>query len=385
MTTIKPITSISNQADFDALCQSLMNEKAIALDTEFMRTNTFYAKIGLLQLATPTELYLVDPLPIPDWSEFNRLITCEEVSIVVHSASEDLNLLLTHCGVIPVNLFDTQIAAAFLGLGFSLSYQALVENQLGIHIEKEETRSDWLRRPLSEKQLHYAANDVLYLLEIADKLRAQLQHQNRLPWFEEECEGILKIATLAESESYWATLYSNISNAWRLSDKGLDYLRLLCIWREQESRRRNRPRSWVAKDGDLQTLAFAASSMSQLSADELAGVKLQDPKLLGRYAREFSQLLSQGESEDSVRDRSSLSVPLDSAARSTLKQLQKVVEAEADQLQLAPELLGRKKQLVELLRQYAESGALGWADGETRWRQTILEPKFMRVLSGKVN
>jgi ribonuclease D len=385
MTTAKPIVSISTQSDFDALCDSLMNEKAIALDTEFMRTNTFYAKIGLLQLATSTELYLVDPLPIPDWSGFNRLITCKDVSIVVHSASEDLNLLLTHCGVMPVNLFDTQIAAAFLGLGFSLSYQALVEHQLSIRIEKEETRSDWLRRPLSEKQLHYAANDVLYLLEIADKLRDGLQQQNRLSWFEEECAGLLKTSALVETESYWATLYANVSNAWRLSDKGLSYLQALCIWREQESRRRNRPRSWIAKDGDLQSLAFAASGMGDLSVDRLGEVKLQDPKLLVKYASEFNQIFIQKESDDTATDRSNLNVPLDSSARSTLKKLQKVVEAEAGKLQLAPELLGRKKQLLELLKQYTEFGTLNWPDGQASWRQPILEPEFMRVLTGKAN
>lgn len=383
MTATKPITSISTQADFDALCNSLMNEKAIALDTEFMRTNTFFAKIGLLQLATPNALYLVDPLPIPDWNCFNRLITCDAVTIVVHSASEDLNLLLTHCGAIPGTLFDTQIAAAFLGLGFSLSYQALVEDQLGIRIEKEETRSDWLQRPLSDKQLHYAANDVLYLLEIAEKLQAALQHQDRLSWFQAECNGVLDNAKLVETEEYWSTLYANMSNAWRLNDKGLENLRSLCYWREQESRRRNRPRSWIAKDGDLQALAVAAASMQSISAEGLAAVKLQDTKLLSRYSTEFSQLLSEVSSAVSLADRSLLNLPLESSARSKLKKLQKVVEIKADELQLAPELLGRKKQLLELLRQYNESGDLVWAGGANSWRQKLLESDFFRVLRNK--
>ena len=382
MPIAKPITYIFTQADFDKLCHTLMSEKAIALDTEFMRTNTFYAKIGLLQLATPTALYLVDPLQIPDWSAFNRLITVEDIAIVVHSASEDLNLLLTHCGVIPVNLFDTQIAAAFLGLGFSLSYQALVEDQLEIRIEKEETRSDWLKRPLSEKQLHYAANDVLYLLEIADKLHADLESQGRLSWFKDECDVILQNAKQVESESYWATLYSNISNAWRLSDKGLSYLRTLCIWREEESRRRNRPRSWVAKDGDLQSLAIAAAAMPSLSADGLATVKLQDAKLMTRYAGEISQLLIEVGQSNASADRSNLSLPLDSSARSTLKKLQKVVELKAQALHLAPELLGRKKQLVEIIRQYNESGSLAWVGSQTSWRQAILETEFLKALTG---
>jgi ribonuclease D len=385
MTIEKPITKLSNQAEFDDLCTLLSNEEFVALDTEFMRTNTFYAKIGLLQLASSEAIYLVDPLPILDWSGFNQLLTSGEVTIVVHSASEDLNLLLTHCGVVPVKLFDTQIAAAFLGLGFSLSYQALVENQLDIRIEKEETRSDWLQRPLSDKQLHYAANDVLYLLEIAANLTLHLQGKDRLDWFLDECSVGLENAKLVESEAYWGTLYSNINSAWRLPDIGLSYLQKLCTWREQESRKRNRPRSWIAKDGDLQSLAFAASGMVNISAEQLALVKLQDSKLLVRYAAQFSQLLNGGGAAQPYADRSSLSVPLDSADRSTLKKLQKIVEDKAQELELAPELLGRKKQLLELLRQYTECGTLRWAGGQNSWRQKLLEPEFLQVLSGKVN
>ncbi len=385
MTINKLVTALSSQAEFDDLCKSLLDEEFVALDTEFMRTNTFYAKIGLLQLATPNAIYLVDPLPMHDWSTFNRLITSGDVTIVVHSASEDLNLLLTHCGVVPAKLFDTQIAAAFLGLGFSLSYQALVENQLGTRIEKEETRSDWLQRPLSDKQLHYAANDVLYLLEIANDLATQLRDKDRLQWFFDECDVLLENAKLVESEAYWETLYSNISNAWRLPDSGLSYLRRLCCWREQESRKRNRPRSWIAKDGDLQSIALAAAGMESISTERLTSVILQDPKLLGRYAEQFSQLLSRDVPAQFLVDRSSLSVPLDSSGRSTLKKLQKIVEDKAQELELAPELLGRKKQLLELLRQYSEGGSLKWVGGKSSWRQQLLEPEFVRVLSKKVN
>ncbi len=382
MTEAKPFVMISSQSEFDSLCDALQVEKALAIDTEFMRTNTFYAKIGLLQLATASEIYLIDPLSIPDWSGFNRLLLNEGITFVAHSASEDLNLLLTHCGVVPVKLFDTQIAAAFLGFGFSLSYQAIVELLLGIRIEKEETRSDWLKRPLSDKQLHYAADDVLYLLEIADLLTAQLSLKNRLAWFQTECDVAIETAKKVETEACWHTLYSNVSNAWRLSDAGLVLLEKLCFWREQEARKRNKPRSWIAKDADLQTIAVTCAAMAEITPTTLATIKLQDTKLLTRYAAEFSRLLGEIDAEKSALSRAGLNLPLDSAERSILKGLQRVVVAKAEQLEMAPELLGRKKQLVEILQQYQETGELKWPGGQGNWRRPVLEPEFAQILSG---
>ena len=156
------IKYIETQAALEDSCRYWLTLSVIALDTEFMRTNTFYPKLGLLQVADDNQCYLIDPLKINDWSCFTSVLTNPGCEIVLHSAGEDLVTLLVAFGQLPDVLFDTQIASAYAGLGFSLSYQALVRGLIGRELPKDQTRSDWLKRPLSESQLKYAANDVCY-------------------------------------------------------------------------------------------------------------------------------------------------------------------------------------------------------------------------------
>ncbi len=375
------VSYITSDEEFATLCRRWQDSFAIALDTEFMRTNTFYAKIGLLQIADEDAVYLIDPLEIKDWDCFRELLINSNCIIVVHSASEDLNLLLTHTACLPKNLFDTQLAAAFLGLGFSLSYQALVEQQTGITVEKGETRSDWLRRPLTENQLQYAANDVIYLLDIANTLRDALISKSRLSWFEAETETMLKAAEQVEDEMYWSTLYAGISNAWKLSDEALRLSRRLCLWREAESRLRNRPRSWIVKDNDLQAIAVAVAQAAVVDEGLLRSVKVQEPKFLQRYARDLSKILNEQDSDATPLDRSNLNYPVEGSDRKTLKSLQKIVEDKAIQYQLAPELLGRKKHLLDIIKRFNQTGKLNWGGGQENWRQEILATEFLTSLT----
>ena len=375
------VSYITSDEEFATLCMRWQDSFAIALDTEFMRTNTFYAKIGLLQIADEDAVYLIDPLEIKDWDCFRELLINSNCIIVVHSASEDLNLLLTHTACLPKNLFDTQLAAAFLGLGFSLSYQALVEQQTGITVEKGETRSDWLRRPLTENQLQYAANDVIYLLDIANTLRDALISKSRLSWFEAETETMLKAAEQVEDEMYWSTLYAGISNAWKLSDEALRLSRRLCLWREAESRLRNRPRSWIVKDNDLQAIAVAVAQAAVVDEGLLRSVKVQEPKFLQRYARDLSKILNEQDSDATPLDRSNLNYPVEGSDRKTLKSLQKIVEDKAIQYQLAPELLGRKKHLLDIIKRFNQTGKLNWGGGQENWRQEILATEFLTSLT----
>ncbi|MFK7862883.1 MAG: ribonuclease D [Pseudohongiellaceae bacterium] len=373
------VTYVTSNDEFNALCEKWQKLSAIAIDTEFMRTNTFYAKIGLLQIADRERIYLIDPLEIKDWDGFRNLLNSPDCTIVVHSAGEDLNLLLTHIGCLPCCLFDTQIAAAFLGYGFSLSYQALVEKLVGVTVEKGETRSDWLRRPLSPSQLQYAASDVLYLLEVADTLRESLIEKSRLSWFASECQLLLSAAEQVEDEANWGLLYANVSNSWRLNDQALKYLKTLCIWRERESRERNRPRSWIAKDNDLYSLAESAAGFESITEESLKSIKVQETKFLSRYAKEFKKLLSESKS-DLATDKSVLNYPLESSDRKVLKKLQKVVETKAEEFNLAPELLGRKKHLLEIIKRFKLSGKVSWEEANNDWRSQLLETEFSKLL-----
>ena len=138
----------------------------VALDTEFMRVDTFYPIAGLLQVGDGQRAYLVDPLVVKDWAPFAELLEDPAVTKVLHSCSEDLEVFLRLTGALPAPLFDTQLAAGYLNIGFSMGYSRLVKEVLDIDLPKGETRSDWLQRPLSETQISYAAEDAQHLAEV---------------------------------------------------------------------------------------------------------------------------------------------------------------------------------------------------------------------------
>ena len=286
-----PVDIIRDTDRFAKLCEGWSSLPFIAIDTEFVRTNTFYPKIGLLQIADHSKCYLVDPLSIQDWSCFTNLLANPGCTFVIHSCGEDLNLLNTTLGQIPLRIFDTQIAAAFLGLGYSISYQALVAKLFSIDLPKDETRSDWLNRPLSETQQLYAANDTCYLLKIHKVLYLQLIAENKLNWLESECAFLLDSSKEAENITNWYSAYASISNAWKLDKQGLQYLQALSYWREDTARKRDKPRYWIAKDVDLFSIAQQMADDSECTLNKVNSLELSDERLLGKYADQIYKVL----------------------------------------------------------------------------------------------
>ena len=376
-----PVDIIRDTDRFVKLCEGWSSLPFIAIDTEFVRTNTFYPKIGLLQIADHSKCYLVDPLSIQDWSCFTNLLANPECTFVIHSCGEDLNLLNTTLGQIPLRIFDTQIAAAFLGLGYSISYQALVAKLFSIDLPKDETRSDWLNRPLSETQLLYAANDACYLLKIQKVLYQQLIAENKLNWLESECAFLLDSSKEAENITNWYSAYASISNAWKLDKQGLQYLQALSYWREDTARKRDKPRYWIAKDVDLFSIAQQMADDSECTLNKVNSLELSDKRLLGKYADQIYKVLKyQNQAFDEV-DTKMLNKPLNAAMRVKLKACQQVVKRQSEKLSMAPELLARKKILHEQLWAYKNTGGLIWVGELSAWRREVLEPEFVRIYS----
>ena len=376
-----PVDIIRDTDRFAKLCEGWSSLPFIAIDTEFVRTNTFYPKIGLLQIADHSKCYLVDPLSIQDWSCFTNLLANPGCTFVIHSCGEDLNLLNTTLGQIPLRIFDTQIAAAFLGLGYSISYQALVAKLFSIDLPKDETRSDWLNRPLSETQLLYAANDACYLLKIQKVLYQQLIAENKLNWLESECAFLLDSSKEAENITNWYSAYASISNAWKLDKQGLQYLQALSYWREDTARKRDKPRYWIAKDVDLFSIAQQMADDSECTLNKVNSLELSDERLLGKYADQIYKVLKyQNQAFDEV-DTKMLNKPLNAAMRVKLKACQQVVKRLSEKLSMAPELLARKKILHEQLWAYKNTGGLIWVGELSAWRREVLEPEFVRIYS----
>ncbi|RMV93581.1 ribonuclease D, partial [Pseudomonas coronafaciens] len=232
-------------------CAQWQSLPFVALDTEFMRVDTFYPIAALLQIGDGKSAWLIDPLLINDWRPLSALLENPDVIKVVHACSEDLEVLLRLTGSLPVPLFDTQLAAAYLNLGFSMGYSRLVQEVLDIDLPKGETRSDWLQRPLSETQISYAAEDAVHLAELFAILRPRLS-DDKYAWLLDD--GAELVANLRrEVDPY--EVYRDAKLAWKLSRAQLAVLRELCAWREREARARNLPRNRIVREHSLWPLA----------------------------------------------------------------------------------------------------------------------------------
>lgn len=366
---------ITNNEELALLCRRWDCLPILALDTEFIRVDTFFPKLGLIQVCDDNGSYLLDPLVLTDWTAFNAILTNTQITKVLHSCSEDLVVFKEFFGNLPSPIFDTQKAAAFLGFGYSISYQNLVKEVLKIEISKGETRSDWLRRPLTGEQCSYAALDVAYLPEIYRHLRRLLSEKSRLDWLQSECTEMIMTANSEVSESNWESCHQNISTAWKLDNFQLTVLQRLCIWREREARRRDKPRSWIAKDSDLISLAerIPKDRSSLFSISELS------KSLLNRDSDSLLEIIKAPHVGEPLK-LTAIDPPLSAEMRGYLKKCQAVVQKKAEEIGIAPEMLARKKQLMPLVIEVSRNKDFVWPESLSGWRQPLLESAIRQAL-----
>jgi len=317
---------------------------AVMIDTEFMRRDTFFPQAALFQLCFPDSpdiAWLVDPTIMTDFSALVTLLQDESTEKVIHSASEDLEVFQTFLGCQPRPLVDTQKAAAYAGYGFGMGYRRLVEEVTGLELAKDETRSNWLKRPLTPSQLDYAAADVVPLLRVYGVLRERLESLGRLEWVLED--GAM--ATASASGAAPPT-YLKMKSAWKLKPRQLAVLAAVCEWRENRARSVDKPRSWILSD----PVCLALAQLSPRSQAELwkvpdmpaAVVHKQGDVLLERVA----QALNLAEQDLPP----ALPRPLDARQRGMLKQLKSAVAERAAALEVEPEALLMSRDYELLVR-----------------------------------
>lgn len=243
---------IINQTDFENFCQTAITESAIAIDTEFMRDRYYYPKLCLLQLATPDCIALVDPFTVKSYQPLVQLFNAKSLLKIFHSAQQDLEVLELETGTVPKPLFDTQIAATFLGSKNQVSYADLVYQLLNVRIDKSHTRTDWARRPLSKQQLDYAANDVKYLHEIHQLQNNKLQQLGRQTWLDDEIQAFTETTLLQPKPE---ELWKKVKGSQSLKGKQLNILKELAIWRELLAKNKNLPKRFILKDDVMIDLA----------------------------------------------------------------------------------------------------------------------------------
>ncbi len=328
----------------------------LALDTEFRRTDTFYPIPGLYQLATVDGIWLLDPLAINDWTPLIRRLEDSTEAVVMHACSEDLELLTHHLGARPGNLFDTQLAWAFVSEHYSMGYANLVRTLIGVELPRQQTLSNWLRRPLSSAQLRYACADVKHLLPLHDLLRQRLEASGRQSWFASEM-AVRRSITPAEPDE----CYRALPKARQLSQPQLKRLRALCAWREHQAIREDRPRKRVLSDDLLLELA-RASELSQAWLGDLL-----PPNQLRRYGQALKANHRAGEAASA---EASVPRALKGVERETVKALKRYGVRLARRLDLAAELLCRQRDLEACVRAWRDTGQVSAA--YQGWRSTLM-------------
>ena len=273
---IEPLTT-SDQVS--GLARILSREDCIAIDTESNSRHRYPERICLIQVATKSEVYLIDPIAADDINPLGEVLADETVVKVIQGAEYDIRCLDREWGFRVRNLFDTSIAARFAGMEQS-GLSALIESLLGVHVPKEARlqKSDWSHRPLSQEALNYAATDVWYLLDIWKELQSRLQTLARSPWVSEECARLEKIRYVAPDPE---TAFLSLKGSRRLGGQEKAILKRLFMLREAEARRRNLPPYYVLPH---ETLIYLASNPAADLA-QLPSLRRQVDSSFGRLLR----------------------------------------------------------------------------------------------------
>lgn len=366
---------IRDDASLAEHCAAWQALPFVALDTEFMRVDTFYPIAGLLQVSSGERAYLIDPLCIGDWTPFAALLQAPGVVKVLHSCSEDLEVFLRLTGSLPAPLFDTQLAAGYLNLGFSMGYSRLVQALLDIELPKGETRSDWLQRPLSQTQVSYAAEDVLHLVEVYQALTARLSPEKNAWVLEDGAELVAGLGREVDPEQAWR----EAKLAWKLSRQQLAVLRALCAWREREARARNQPRNRILREHSLWPLA--RSQPDNLVA--LARIEDMHPKTVRQDGETLLALIREAAALPPGDWPEALPEPLPVEASALLKKLRAIGQREGERLQIVPELMLRKKTLEALLKSGYPSGPYQLPESLRGWRRELMGQALLDCLAAE--
>ncbi|CAA6812503.1 MAG: Ribonuclease D (EC [uncultured Thiotrichaceae bacterium] len=224
----------------------------IALDTEFIREKHYYAELCLVQVATKDRLVCIDPMAIKDLSAFAEILNNSKIIKVLHAAFQDLEIFYNLFERVPAPIFDSQLAAAVLGIGDQIGYARLIQDCLKVQLEKSQSRTNWAQRPLSTKQLDYAIDDVRYLREVYPMLIEKLEKLGRTTWLDKDFDYLTEASTY---EADLRTIWQKVKGSQRLKPKQLAVLRELGDWRESMAIKKNLPRRWMASDDVLLEIA----------------------------------------------------------------------------------------------------------------------------------
>ena len=347
----------------DSITSELQEFPLLGVDTEFMREKTFFAQLCLVQIAAPDRVYCVDPLVAKPMRSF-----WDEASSkawVVHSARQDIEVIYQTSGMMPAKLFDTQIAAALLGMQPQIGYAGLVSELFDVDIPKTHTRADWSRRPLPDALLHYAVEDVEYLLPAHERLGEQLEKAGRLLWAEQDSALLLDESLYAFDETQ---AVQRLKGARNLRGQRRSAAERLAVWREAEAARKDRPRQWIMRDSALLEIALQLPR----SLNDLRTINGLPEKLVKRAGNEL--LAAVASSGGDNHDYRPPPAP-NEHQKKLLKTMQATVANCARELGISAELIAPRKEL---------SAAILSGNTDSRvfrgWRRELIGERLLRLL-----
>ncbi len=335
----------------DEVVDQLLDTDRYAIDTEFHRERTYYPQLALIQIAWPGDLVLIDPIAV-DPAPLAEVFRSTDVEAVLHACSQDLEVLELVAGAAPSRLFDTQIAAAFVGMR-TPSLASLHDQLLGLKLPKANRLTDWLRRPLEPEQQAYAASDVAHLLEIQDLLIDQLEDNGRLAWADDECElARTKGLSVRKPEEAWL----RIKEARSLGARARTAAQQLAAWRERSAQDRNIPVRHVLPDLAIVALAQKAPSDP---ADVVRTRGLERRGVSKRDAAEIVEVIAEAKDmpPPPTQPRKASGGP---DLRPAVTLIAAWMSQYADDMNLDPAMLGSRSDIEEFVRSGESRLAHGW-------------------------
>ncbi len=364
---------IANQENLEAFARRAAASAVLAVDTEFLREKTYYAKLCLLQLATDTEVVVVDPFAVEDLAVLVPLLEDPTIVKLFHAGGQDLEIIYHELGVLPSPVFDTQVAATLLGHTQQIGYGPLVHTLCGVNLKKSDSFTDWSRRPLAPSQLAYAADDVVYLPRMYRIMVEKLQAKGRLSWLDND------FAALSDPANYVSDAnqrFKRLKRVGQLSRRQLSAAREVAAWREVAAQQRDLPRKWVLTDEQV----VEACRREARTIDELFMVRGVREKLCTRDARAVVAALARGldaspdtwpELDKCLKNEPNVDAELDL--------MEALVRLRARENDIAMQTLASQGDLARVARGYRDD-----VDVLRGWRRAIVGEELLDLLAGRI-
>ena len=365
---------INTQAELENVLTLMQQASTYGLDTEFIKVDTLWPKLGVFQVNVKDQVFLLDGASLDFQCFWTQLFQAQQN--IFHACGEDIDLIYHYADKKHLdNVFDTQVALSFLGHGLQVSYQSALKLILDIDIDKGQTRSDWLARPLSDEQMNYAANDVLYIMNLAERIKSELITKQLYQQVLEDCQNLtFEIALETPKEK----LYSDVGN-YRHSRIQLMQLQQLSVWREEMVKALNQPRSFILKSATMVDLV-EVNPKNNFQLSQVKGIR---PNIVREHGKTILDLLKFLPEVDEWPLR--IARPIKHSSQGVTLEVDQLIDQVALETQVPKEVLMRKKWLNALYHHVVFHGdekdlpryLLGW-------RYELLTQPLIRLLNGDV-